>query len=414
MNINVLRLRNILDDREKEIRDENTNFLEEINNELIDDDIFIEEGVENSCCTIVFVETGGSEPLFLESFDSIKDRPIILLANGKNNSLPASFEIKTYCSMHKVPALILTGTEAQCATIIKRFARVCNAKQSLCNNNLAVIGEPSDWLIASRVNYDLVKSKFDINVIQISMEELMAEIDKHEFVNRIPHLADLKKKFTDENVLNDALYIYSALKRLVAKYNLNGLTIRCFDLLGKYKNTACLGLALLNEEGITSACEGDVPALLTMHFLYALTGRPSFQANPSMIDQEKKEVLFAHCTLPLNMVSKYDLLTHFESNLGIGVKGQMPLGEVSICKVFMNENGDLGCSIAMPGTIKENLSLPGYCRTQILVSLSDFDMLNLFKEDFGNHMVITYTDVTNEFYTLLTFYDANALASKID
>lgn len=411
MEINVLRLRTVLDDRESELIRENTNFLEEINNELIDDDLLLKENSKAAICTVVFVETGGSEPLFLKHFDELKDGPVVLISNGKNNSLPASFEIKTFCSMNKVPAFILTGTESQIANIIKHYARVIHAKNILNNSNLAVIGEPSDWLIASKVDYNLIKEKFNINMVKIGMEELFNEINKKKY-GKVPHFESLKKKFKDKDVLEGALHIYGALKRLIEKYKLDGLTIRCFDLLGKYKNTACLALALLNEEGITCACEGDVPSLLTMHMLRALTGRPSFQANPSTLDQINKTVMFAHCTLPLNMVSKYELLTHFESNLGIGIKGQMPLGEVSICKLFISPKGSLETSISMTGTIKENLSLPGYCRTQILVELSDYDIINLLKEDFGNHVIISYADVSDDFYSLLSIYDSDKILEK--
>ena len=413
MEINVIRLRNILDDREEQVKKDNTNFLEEINNELIEDDLLLKEGSKDAAMSIIFVETGGCEASFVKIFPEIKDNLILLLSNGKNNSLPASFEIKTYCSLNDTPAIIVTGDEKNCANVIRHFSRVYHAKAQLKNNNLAVIGEPSDWLIASKVEPSVIKEKFDINIINISMEELMEEIDKKEMV-KIPHQDALRKKYKDAEILDGAFYIYSALKRLVKKYNLDGLTIRCFDLLGKYKNTACLALALLNEEGITSACEGDVPALLTMHMLYALTGRSSFQANPSTVNQETKEVLFAHCTLPLNMVSKYELLTHFESNLGIGIKGDMPLGEVTICKLFIDKKHTLKNSIAIGGTIRENLSLPGYCRTQINVQLSDYDFVSLFKEDFGNHLIITYGPVVDDFYTLVTLYDMKNIMKDVN
>lgn len=413
MEINVLRLRTVLDDRENELIRENTNFLEEINNELIEDDLLLKEGVKDAAMTIVFVETGGCEASFVKIFPEIKDNLILLLSNGKNNSLPASFEIKTYCAMNETPAIIMTGNEKTCADYIRHFSRVYHAKKQLKNNNLAVIGEPSDWLIASKVDPSIIKEKFDINIINISMDELIEEIDKKEMV-RIPHQDALRKKYKNAEILDGAFYIYSALKRLVKKYDLQGLTIRCFDLLGKYKNTACLALALLNEEGITSACEGDLPALLTMHMLYALTGRPSFQANPSKIDQNNKTVLFAHCTLPLNMVSKYELLTHFESNLGIGIKGEMPLGEVTICKLFIDNKKTLKNSVAISGTIRENLSLPGYCRTQINVELSDYDFVTLFKENFGNHLIITYASAVDDFYTLVSFYDMKNIMKLAD
>ncbi len=73
------------------------------------------------------------------------------------------------------------------------------------------------------------------------------------------------------------------------KYDLKGLTIRCFDLLSTVHNTGCIALSLLNDEGIISSCEGgDVPALISMLILNALSDEPVFMANPSSIDVEKK------------------------------------------------------------------------------------------------------------------------------
>lgn len=404
MDINVIRLKTILDGKE-EILEDNQNFLDEINNELINDDLFLKEDVKDSPISVVFVETGGCERRFLPYFEKLSS-PIILLSNGKNNSLAASFEIKTYCQTHGKLSLVVTGDEETCAKLLSRFLKVSLAKASLSNNNLGVIGEPSDWLISSHIDYQDIKDIFNMNMVDISMEELMNEINKKE-MGSVPHLIDLKKKWKNNEVLDWALYIYGALKRLVKKYHLHGLTIRCFDLLGKYKNTSCLALALLNEEGITAACEGDVPSLLTMHVLKALTGRSSFQANPSYINQKDNTIVFAHCTLPLNMASKYELLTHFESNLGIGIKGEMATGPVTICKLFINEKHNLDNSIVVSGTIKDNLSLKGYCRTQIKVELSDFDMMTFLKESFGNHVLITYGEEVESLYFLITLYNYN-------
>ena len=406
MEINVIRLRTVLNDREEEIIKENDAFIDAINDELIDDDLILVEDSLHPAFDIYFIETGGSETKFLELFNNVK-APVVLLSNGKNNSLPASLEIKSYCSLHDVPAVILTGDEKKIATVLKPFARAIVAKRSLEENKLGLIGEPSDWLIASAISDEDAYNIFKIQLVHVSMDEFKSEINKHELV-KIPHLSDLKAKFKDELVLEGALYIYSALKRLIAKYDLKGLTVRCFDLLDAYKNTACLALALLNEEGITAGCEGDVPTLITMHMLRALTGRSSFQANPSYINQDNNTVIFAHCTLPLNMTNDYSLTTHFESGLGIGVKGMLHLGEVSICKLFINQKHNLDNCVAINGKIKENLSLACYCRTQINVELSDYDLMSLLREDYGNHMVIVYGNVTDEFYTLVSIFNFEA------
>lgn len=156
MEINVIRLRTVLDGREEIIKNENTNFLEEINNELMNDDLLLKEGSKVASSSVVFVETGGSETKFLPYFESLES-PIILLSNGKNNSLPAAFEIKTYCAMHGKLAIVVTGEETRCAEMLVKFARINNARLAFKGNVLGVIGEPSEWLISSRVDYSDVE-----------------------------------------------------------------------------------------------------------------------------------------------------------------------------------------------------------------------------------------------------------------
>lgn len=123
--------------------------------------------------------------------------------------------------------------------------------------------------------------------------------------------------------MDKALQVYGALKRLIARYDLTGVTVKCFDLLGRIHTTGCLALALLNAEGIPAACEGDQKSLVSMAVLEALTGQAGFMANPSCMDPEKSEIIFAHCTLPINMPDSYHLVTHFESGIGVAVSGDL-------------------------------------------------------------------------------------------
>lgn len=403
MNINLIRLRNVLDTRKDDIINENDNFINEINNNLFDEDLILIENAHDAPFSIVLIETGGVEKSFLDLFDQL-DEPIVLLSNGKNNSLAAALEIKTYANLHHKLTFNVTGDENYCSTVIARLTRVISTKIAVKDSYLGVIGEPSDWLIASLVDYQEIKDIFGINLIDISMDELFLEIDKEE-LEKIPHYESLKRKFKNHDVLNGALYIYSALKRLVKKYHLSGLTIRCFDLLKRYQNTACLALGLLNEEGIVSSCEGDIPCLITMFLVSTLTSRPCFQANPSYIKCEDNSILFAHCTLPINMASKYELLTHFESDLGVAIKGQLPLGVVTVIKIFINQKHNLDNSIVLSGNIKENCSYQGYCRTQINVGFQEYELISFLKEDFANHVVITYGDIANDIYNLISIYN---------
>ena len=269
--------------------------------------------------------------------------------------------------------------------------------------NLGVIGKPSDWLIASMVDYDEVKRVFNVNLIDITSKELKSEINKG-LLDNIPLKDKFSKIYKDENVLNGALEIYSGLKRVIQNYKLSGLTIRCFDLIEEYQNTACLALAMLNDEGIIATCEGDVPSMLSMLLIKAACDKPSFQANPSKIvfggEKEENIVLFAHCTIPLSMTNKYEFMTHFESGLGIGIRGNLNLGEVTIFKL----SRDLKNYLLISGEIKENNTLPNYCRTQISVKLEDEDLYPLINKSYGNHVIISYGDNIGDISNVLHYY----------
>ena len=397
MKINLIRYANSLDPAAPYLKD-SEQFLEDINNELFEDDLELVEGIEDPIYSIIFIETGGSEQKFILDVDKLK-QPIILLSNCKNNSLPACFEIKTYLESKEKECVLLFGEEANIANSIKHISKIMQAKHNIEHATLGVIGKPSDWLIASTVNYEEAKKRYGVTLIDIESSELKEEINKG-MLTSIPRLEELQNSGYDKDTLHGALLIYSGLKRIIKKYKLNGFTLRCFDLIEEYKNTACLAFAILNEEGYIATCEGDVPSMLSMLLIKEATNQPSFQANPSKIDIKESNILFAHCTIPFNMLQKYELMTHFESGLGIGVRGTLDKNRITIFKIAPN----LKDALCVTGNIKENLTLPNYCRTQILVNLERDELFEFLKESFGNHVLIAYNDIAEDILTLFHFF----------
>lgn len=407
MNINLIPIYALLHKNEKAIK-EDLVFIDEINNYLMDDDLLICENAKNPLLDVCLIGSGGTESLFLKRLKDLKE-PIVILSTSKNNSLPACLEIKTYLENNNKLCFLLSGSEEHIANMLKHIATILNAYHSVIDSKLGIIGGPSSWLIASPVEPKKIYDSFKINIVKIKMSELDELIKETEGemidLNDVPHATELINKFDNRDVVTGAIVIYLALKKLVKKYDLKGLTIRCFDLLKKYKNTACLALALLNEEGIVAGCEGDMPSLITMYLINTLTGRSSFMANPSKFIYEENSLLLAHCTVPLNMTSSYSLDTHFESGLGIGVRGEMPEGKITICKIAPDYS--LDNSICLPASIKECPHLEGYCRTQIMVSLGEEELLDILKASFGNHLVVSYGEVYQDFFPLLSLLRRN-------
>lgn len=333
---------------------------------------------------LVYVRTGGTEGIFkrlLPELQSKSNRPFYLLTSGKSNSLAASMEILSFLRQNDLKGEIIHGNADYISKRIGLLEKVGAAKMRLRGARLGIIGEPSDWLISSHAEKSTVKELLGIELVNIPMQELLDVITKtplRESDERTP-IDAIKRDLPGAN------QIYDALKVIVARYDLQGFTIRCFDLLTAVKNTGCLALAKFNSEGIIAGCEGDVPAMLSMKIAQSLTGVSGFQANPARINPETGEMLFAHCTIPFNMVERYELDTHFESGIGVGIRGYMKEGPVTIFKV----SGNLSRHFIAEGELIRNQAEPDLCRTQQVIKLSDPSMASYFLNDpIGNHHII--------------------------
>lgn len=345
---------------------------------------------------LIYVRTGGTEGIFLRLLAELQaksNKPFYLLTSGKSNSLAASMEILSYLRQQGLKGEIIHGESTYIAQRINTLLKVAEARQQLQGTRLGIIGQPSDWLISSHADKQKVRKQWGIELVDIPMQELL------DIINDTPIDETTTEKAPTEAIrrsLPVANQIYKALKTLVQRHQLQGFTLRCFDLLGTVHNTGCLALARLNAEGIMAGCEGDVPALLSMTIVHALTGVSGFQANPASIDPQTGTMVFAHCTIPLNMVERYELDTHFESGIGVGIRGYMHEGPVTIYKVAADLTPDAGTpSHQLPryfvaeGQLVRNESKPDLCRTQQVIQLADPTQTTYFlTHPIGNHHII--------------------------
>lgn len=354
------------------------------------------DGLVAGAFNMVFVGGGGCENVFKAQLAKFP-QPIILLTCGNNNSLAASMEILSYLRQQEIRAEIIHGSIADMAARIALLDRVFAARRKVTHLRLARVGRPSDWLISSDVDAVASQQTNGIEILDIPMEELRAEIDKHTYEEN-EYTAKLKAAVFNKKEIELALDIYGAMKRLCLKYRLDGVTVRCFDLLGPVKSTGCLALALLNAEGIYAGCEGDTPALISMAVLGELSGQPVFLCNPSRIESQKGEIVLAHCTLPINMPTSYRLMTHYESGIGVALRGIIPTGPATVFKC----SGLLDRYFVQAGEIVENLCEDTLCRTQIRVKLGGLDYFTT--RSIGNHHLVVcgdYTALVDEFFKYL-------------
>lgn len=390
---------------------------------------------------LLYVRTGGTEGAFKAAFTAsdgslrLPDAPVLLLTSGKSNSLAASMEILSFLRLQGHAGEILHGGADYIAGRIVALAASPAAggvpvghktgenvadgndvglgrrpfdaaawKSRLAGKRLGLVGRPSDWLISSDVDPDVARERLGLELVDIPMGELLDEIRIGDYelpegvnwpipssparsgISGAPITRPFQPRFgrtLTPEAFDGAMTIYGALCRLVVRYRLDGLTLRCFDLLTAVGNTGCMALALLNARGIPSSCEGDVPALISMLVAKALTGCCGFQANPSRIDPARGEMLLAHCTVPLNMIRCGEYDTHFESGIGVAVRGELPEGAVTILKV----SPDLRQCFAADATLLRNTAERDLCRTQVVLRAPGTARYFL-TDSIGNHHII--------------------------
>ncbi|MDD7277096.1 MAG: hypothetical protein PUH39_05460 [Bacteroidales bacterium] len=342
------------------------------------------------------ISTGGVENIFLDLLKrNLVGTNVTLIADGRFNSLAASMEILTYLNYNNIKAFIAYGSNEEISARLKEHPHVdfvneqCgSAALSLSGDKIAVFGEPSDWLIASNVDRDFLKQKFNIDFVDIPLETLFRRfslIDDNmvEFLTADFQAVTSRGETTERDLL-DSLKIYLAINQICQENNCTCATVRCFSIIEKLKATGCLALALLNDEGIDAACEGDLQSLLSMILVRRVTGMPSFMANPSAMSKDNHTTTFAHCTVPTTMCRRYGFRSHFESKCGLAVAGEFSPSEVYTIFKWGGEKLDrffVEEAVSVVAPSNENL-----CRSQL--TLNFYNPEYMLNNPIGNHHII--------------------------
>eukprot|EP00826_Nyctotherus_ovalis_P009692 TRINITY_DN12567_c0_g1_i1.p1 TRINITY_DN12567_c0_g1~~TRINITY_DN12567_c0_g1_i1.p1 ORF type:complete len:334 (-),score=70.10 TRINITY_DN12567_c0_g1_i1:387-1388(-) len=230
---------------------------------------------------LCLIATGGTESMCVEYASLLHKRapekPIILLSHPYMNSLAAGLEARCKLVYETKPAYLLHTTDQQ---EMRTLFTVLRARDQLAQEGkkIGIIGHPSDWRVAS--DLETIGSKNEVWGIKIH-EDIISLKEVTKTCSSIPHsspevegmvryflsldakLASSKAGDSGNLWLWDNARFCVALAQIVKRYDLFGITLHCFDLI-KSRIISCLAVSYLNNVGIPAACEGDIPALVTM------------------------------------------------------------------------------------------------------------------------------------------------------
>ena len=319
---------------------------------------------------LAFCASGGTEAGFLKLALENPQSPAVILVHKKANSFAAGCEISSRLNQefkqgNRAPAIFVNVEDKKRVDAILRAASVASAFAQK-TPKMGIIGEPSDWLIGSGKYAKGLPEKFGIKSEQIPIATLVDKVKKE----------------------NKSLY--NSLREIIDEHGLDAFTIRCFDLLSSLKTTTCLEVSRLNDENIISACEGDIPATITMMIMQKMTGSPVFMANPTSVELDKDVARFAHCTIPKRLCTSSVIKTHFESGIGHAIAGKVKEGTWTVARFGVDRSVMASkCEIHNPETLS-----PNQCRTQIIADIThDFASRLRNGEVLGNHVLLVPGDI---------------------
>lgn len=357
----------------------------------------LEEIQQEDGVTLIWVGSGGTEELFLDLFPRWHS-PIVLLNDGISNSLAASLEIASWLKRNDVEFEVIHDIPEQIVKEVRLLARLYEARKQLHGQRIGVIGEPSDWLIASSVDVKLAREKWGLDFVSIELQEVLDTYDcmTHDEV-KLDEAARLAIKFREAaayqvegngDEIRKAVCLYLALRQVCTSHHLQAMTLRCFGLIDHCKTTGCLALAWLNQDGLLAGCEGDMQSILTLVVAKAVTGQTGFMANPSIISQETNQIVLSHCMVDPSLTESYVIRSHYETQSGIALQGILPIGTVTIFKIG---GRNLDEHFLTRARLDTNTHYGHFCRTQAQFTLEE-PVSYFLKAPIGNHHIILWGD----------------------
>ncbi len=348
---------------------------------------------------LYFMSTGGTEQALLDirqqRRNHIPSEAVWIVAHPAYNSLPASLEVLARLQQDNDSGRIFYLKGPDDATGLEQIETAIhdlNVSLELKQTRIGLVGTPSDWLVASSPNPELIKQTWGPTIVPVEMDEIIKSIEAVSSESippiRKPLLdaASEVREPSNEDI-DDVVKVYLALKDSIDKHQLQALTLRCFDLVLGLQTTGCYGLAQLTDDGIIAGCEGDLVSTVGMLWVQKLLNQTPWMANPAQLDEVNNTLWLAHCTVPRGIVENYGLRSHFESGMGVGIQGTLASGPVTLFRIGGKHMEKLWLA---EGEIIQAGTAEDLCRTQAEIKLSTGEVSDLLNAPLGNHLVMVY------------------------
>ena len=269
-------------------------------------------------------------------------------------------------------------------------------------------------VVSSIWNLEDLRTRFGVDHISLparilfeEMENLPEEETKsaEERTDQLIRNAD-KVHMTRENLL-PSVQFYAAVKKLMEALECNAFVIPCFEICARkiaeaHRVTFCLSHSLLKDEGVPSACEGDINVLMAITVLMYLSRKSVYMGNSSLVNKEENIVAVHHDVPGLKMKGldspdlPYEIRNFTFKGWGAAIRYDFSrdIGEPVTLARFNPAATKL---LVAEGTISGVGGFDGLgCSLRAHIKVKDAVELFHKEADFGHHLAMVYGDYVED------------------
>lgn len=174
-------------------------------------------------------------------------------------------------------------------------------KKALTRLNILQIGHTPQGFGFGRALDAQMMTVFGSNLISIEARELIDTAKGYSDAEIESYIGDAKARINNldkinQNNIRDFARLYKAYDEYVKNNNIGALSSRCWpDFFTAFGTPVCAVLSILNDLGVSSACEADTYGALSMYMAQYLTKKAVFFGDPVSVDETENSLTFWHC-----------------------------------------------------------------------------------------------------------------------
>jgi len=342
--------------------------------------------------------------------------PVIDGGKLRLNSLTGAFSAGNTLMMFDRPFeyLLASPDEEKAYRKIKETVsavRLINAMREL--RILQVGHTPQGFGFGRALDADMMRT-FGSETISIEARELIDSAKSFTDDEIADYLADANNRINglseidSKNVL-DFVRLYKAYAEYIKNNNIGALASRCWpDFFISFGTPVCAVLAMMNDLGVSAACEADTYGALSMYCGQYLTNRPVFFGDPVSLDAEENSVTFWHCGTAACSLARKDTGAcagvHCNRKIGPTLEfGCEAEKEVTVLRIGRNAEGKFRIFVATGEALDKPKQFLG---TSIVIKTDNNaeDLINkAVKDGWEPHFAVAMGNIKNEIKVVANF-----------